>query len=119
MSVSPIADMFDRISLKYDVLNQLLSLNVDKVWRRKTAKVVAKSHPETILDLATGTADLAIALAKYNPQAHIIGTDISEKMLDIAKAKIAKHGLESQMVLYGVRRPCGCHGKDTDAERLA
>lgn len=97
MSDSPIAAMFDRISPKYDALNHLLSLNIDKVWRRKTAKVVAKNHPKTILDLATGTADLAIALAKRNPQAKIIGMDISEKMMEIGKAKIAKQGLENQI----------------------
>lgn len=99
MSDSPIAKMFDRISPKYDRLNHLLSLNIDKTWRKKTAKAVAKSQPETILDLATGTGDLAIALAKYNPQAHIIGLDISEKMLEIGKAKIAKQGLDNQIDL--------------------
>ena len=99
MSTSPIAAMFDRISPKYDALNHLLSLNIDKVWRRKTAKAVAKSQPKTILDLATGTADLAIALAKCNPQAHIIGMDISEKMLDIGKAKVAQRKMESQIEL--------------------
>ena len=99
MSTSPIAAMFDRISPKYDALNHLLSLNIDKVWRRKTAKAVAKSQPKTILDLATGTADLAIALAKCNPQAHIIGMDISEKMLDIGKEKVSKKGLANQIEL--------------------
>ena len=99
MSDSPIAVMFDHISPKYDALNHLLSLNIDKVWRRKTAKAVAKSQPKTVLDLATGTADLAIAVAKRNPQAHIIGMDISEKMLDIGKAKIKKQELENQIEL--------------------
>ena len=99
MSDSYIAAMFDRISPKYDRLNHLLSLNIDKLWRRKTAKIVAKSQPKNILDLATGTADLAIELAKRNPQAHIIGMDISEKMLDIGKAKIIKQNLESQIEL--------------------
>ena len=99
MSASPIAHMFDRIAAKYDVLNHLLSFNIDKVWRRKTAKTVAKCHPESILDLATGTADLAIALANHNPQAHIIGMDISEKMLDIGKQKVAKRQLEDQIAL--------------------
>ena len=99
MSDSPIARMFDRISPKYDRLNHLLSLNIDKTWRKKTAKAVAKSQPETILDLATGTADLAIALAKYNPQTHIIGLDISEKMLAIGKEKVKKQGLENQIDL--------------------
>ena len=99
MSISPIAAMFDRISPKYDALNHLLSLNIDKVWRRKTAKAVAKSQPKAILDLATGTADLALALAKRNPKAHIIGMDISEKMLDIGKAKVAQRKMESQIEL--------------------
>lgn len=99
MSASPIAAMFDRISPKYDALNHMLSLNVDKVWRRKTAKAVAKHHPKTILDLATGTADLAISLAKYNPMAYIIGMDISEKMLEIGKEKVAQKGLADQIEL--------------------
>ena len=99
MSASPIAAMFDRISPKYDALNHLLSLNIDKVWRRKTAKAVSRSCPKTILDLATGTADLAIAMAKRNPQARIIGIDISEKMLEIGKAKIREQNLENQIEL--------------------
>lgn len=97
--MSPIASMFDRISPKYDTLNHLLSLDMDKVWRQRTAREVAKRHPKTILDLATGTADLAISLAKHNPQAHIIGMDFSERMLEIGKAKIAKQGLGNQIEL--------------------
>ena len=99
MSATPIAAMFDRISPKYDALNHLLSLNIDKVWRRKAAKAVKKNQPITILDLATGTADLAIALAKHNPQAHIIGMDLSEKMLDIGKEKVAQRKMENQIEL--------------------
>lgn len=99
MSPSPIAAMFDRISPKYDALNHLLSLNIDKVWRRKVAKAVAKSAPKTILDLATGTADLAITMAKHYPQARIIGLDISEKMLEIGKSKIKKQNLKDQIDL--------------------
>ncbi len=99
MSDSPIATMFDRISPKYDALNHLLSLNIDQVWRLKTAMKVANHHPKAILDLATGTADLAIALAKRNPQAKIIGMDISEKMLELGKAKTEKRGLGSQIEL--------------------
>ena len=99
MSVSPIAAMFDRISPKYDALNHLLSFNIDKVWRRKAAKEVAKHHPADILDLATGTADLAIALAKHNPQARIIGIDISERMLEIGQEKVKQQKLENQIVL--------------------
>ena len=100
MSVSPIAAMFDRISPKYDALNHILSLNIDKVWRKKTAKIVSKTQPKTILDLATGTADLAIAMAKHNPQAHIIGLDISGKMLEIGKEKVKLQNLENQIELH-------------------
>ena len=100
MSNSPIASMFDRISPSYDHLNHLLSFNIDKIWRRKTAKAVSKSNPKTILDLATGTADLAIELARHNPQAHIVGVDLSEKMLEIGKAKVARQGLEDQIELH-------------------
>ena len=99
MSASPISSMFDRISPKYDALNHLLSFNIDKVWRKKTAKAVAKSQPNTILDLATGTADLAIAVAKRNPQAQVIGMDISEKMLDIGKEKVMHQNLANQIEL--------------------
>ena len=100
MSISPIAAMFDRISSKYDALNHILSLNIDKVWRKKTAKIVSKTQPKAILDLATGTADLAIAMAKHNPQAHIIGLDISEKMLEIGKEKVKLQNLENQIELH-------------------
>ena len=100
MSDSPIAAMFDRISPKYDALNHMLSLNIDKVWRKKTAKIVSKTQPKTILDLATGTADLAIAMAKHNPQAHIIGLDISGKMLEIGKEKVKLQNLENQIELH-------------------
>ena len=99
MSLSPIAAMFDRISPSYDRLNHLLSFNIDKVWRRKMAKLVAKQYPKTILDLATGTADLAIQLAKHNSQAQIIGADFSEKMLEIGKAKIQQQHLDNQIEL--------------------
>jgi demethylmenaquinone methyltransferase/2-methoxy-6-polyprenyl-1,4-benzoquinol methylase len=99
MSDSPIAVMFDRISPKYDRLNHLLSFNIDKVWRRKTAKAVAKAQPKTVLDLATGTADLAMAVARRNPQAHIIGMDISEKMLDIGRAKVVQQKMDEQIEL--------------------
>ena len=99
MSASPIAAMFDRISPHYDRLNHGLSLNIDKLWRRKTARLVAKSQPQAILHLATGTADLAIALARHNPQAHITGVDFSEKMLAIGRAKVKKQHLESQIEL--------------------
>lgn len=59
-----VADMFNNISKRYDLLNHLLSLNIDKGWRKKVVKMVAADEPKLVLDVATGTADLAIALAK-------------------------------------------------------
>lgn len=99
MNASPVAAMFDRISPHYDLLNHLLSLNIDKVWRRKTVSEASKQAPKRILDIATGTADLAILLAKKNPQARIIGMDISEQMLAIGNQKVKKQRLENQIEL--------------------
>lgn len=98
-STSPIAAMFDRISPRYDFLNHLLSLNIDKIWRHKTVKSVALHNPQNILDLATGTADLALQLARALPQAQITGLDFSEKMLEIGNEKIKKQGLENRIRL--------------------
>lgn len=99
MTNPSIATMFDRIAPRYDTLNHLLSFNIDKVWRKNVAKRVAESHPQTILDLATGTADLAIVLAKHNPKSQLIGLDIAEQMLEIGREKVKKHGLEAQIEL--------------------
>ena len=98
-STSPIAAMFDHISPRYDFLNHLLSFNIDKIWRRKTVKTVARHNPKNILDLATGTADLALELAKSLPHAHITGLDLSEKMLAIGEEKIKQKSLESRIGL--------------------
>ncbi|MDR2361751.1 MAG: bifunctional demethylmenaquinone methyltransferase/2-methoxy-6-polyprenyl-1,4-benzoquinol methylase UbiE [Prevotellaceae bacterium] len=81
-----IAAMFDDIAPHYDFLNHLLSLNIDKCWRQTLARRIARRHPAAILDVATGTGDLAIALHRQTT-AKITGIDISEGMLDIAKRK--------------------------------
>lgn len=90
--------MFDNISKRYDLLNHLLSLNIDKGWRRKVVRLVKADQPELVLDVATGTADLAIALAK-GTGAKITGADISEGMLSVGREKVAKKGLSSTIVL--------------------
>jgi len=82
-----VADMFDRIAGKYDFLNHFLSMGIDKGWRRKAIKEIARIQPQKILDVATGTGDLAIAALQTKPQ-QIIGIDISEGMLEIGKKKI-------------------------------
>ena len=93
-----VAEMFNNISKRYDLLNHLLSLNIDKGWRRKVVNLVKADEPKVILDVATGTADLAIALAK-GTGARITGADISEGMLDVGRVKVAKKGLHKSIVL--------------------
>src|SRR5690606_41931852 len=73
-----VEQMFANISHRYDFLNRLLSVGIDVSWRKKVVKMVTETEPKTILDVATGTGDLAIALAKKNPQAKITGFDISK-----------------------------------------
>lgn len=96
-----VVGMFNSIAPTYDFLNHFLSLNIDKVWRRKLVKLVAPYNPEQILDVASGTGDLAIALNRLKPKG-IVGVDISEGMLDVGRKKIAKKGLSSAIsLLYG------------------
>jgi len=95
-----VTKMFDNISGDYDGLNRVISFGIDVKWRKKVVKFVEKTNPETILDIATGTGDLAIALAKTNAS-KIVGLDISSGMLDIGKQKIIKKELQDtiEMVL--------------------
>ena len=90
--------MFDEISPKYDFLNHLLSFGIDRSWRKKLVQILGEHDPKTILDVATGTGDLAIAISVLNPK-KIVGIDISEKMLSIGKQKISQLGLESLITL--------------------
>ena len=91
--------MFDDISSHYDFLNHLLSFQIDKIWRHKTSRIVASHQPSAILDVATGTADLAIRMAKDIPTASIIGVDLSEKMLEIGRQKIKQEQLDQRIKL--------------------
>lgn len=87
-----VADMFNNIAGKYDFLNHFLSLGIDKGWRKKAIAEIAKVQPKTILDVATGTGDLAIAASKLNPE-KIIGIDIAAQMLDVGRQKLKEKGL--------------------------
>jgi demethylmenaquinone methyltransferase/2-methoxy-6-polyprenyl-1,4-benzoquinol methylase len=87
-----VEEMFDHISHRYDLLNHLLSANIDKLWRKKSIKMLHKFQPRSILDIATGTGDFAIAAAKLNPE-KIVGIDLSEGMLKVGRQKIEKRGL--------------------------
>ena len=85
--------MFNDIAPKYDFLNHFLSLGIDIQWRKKVRKLLAPYKPKTILDVATGTGDLAIELSKLEPE-KIIGLDIATNMLDIGKEKIKAKKLD-------------------------
>jgi len=95
-----VAEMFDNISPNYDKLNRSLSFGIDILWRRKIRRELNKLKPERILDVATGTADVAIEISKVNPK-EIIGVDISAGMLAIGKNKIKQkkltHVIELQL----------------------
>lgn len=89
-----IEEMFDEIASQYDLLNRVLSLRTDKRWRKKVRKELAQKKPGIILDMATGTGELAIELIQLHPE-KIYAVDLSKKMLDIAQQKVQESGLES------------------------
>ena len=93
-----VAQMFDDISGRYDFLNRLLSLGIDRGWRTKVRKALSEKQHGQILDVATGTADLAIELSKI-PDSNIVGVDISAGMLKKGDVKIAKAGLQKSIRL--------------------
>lgn len=88
-----VRSMFNNIAYRYDFLNHFLSAGIDIQWRKKVRRYLTPFKPLLILDVATGTADLAIELSKLNPQ-HITGTDIAAGMLDIGKVKIKQKKLD-------------------------
>ena len=90
--------MFDNIAYRYDFLNHFLSAGIDIQWRKKVRKLLAPQQPKQILDVATGTGDLAIELLKLNPE-NIVGIDISEGMLNVGKEKITKKKLDKIITL--------------------
>ena len=96
-----VAEMFDNISGKYDFLNHFFSLGIDKIWRRKVRNIVKDIPHKNLLDVATGTGDLAVALSKLK-DAQITGVDISNKMLEVGKVKVIKKNLSDRIELkYG------------------
>lgn len=96
---SQVARMFDNIAGKYDFLNHLLSLGVDITWRRKTIRSISPYRPNIVLDVATGTADLALEAAKQLQVEKIVGVDISSEMLEAGRRKIAKRAMSDLITL--------------------
>ncbi len=93
--------MFDRIAARYDALNRILSFGVDRRWRRRTVAALRLPPGARVLDLATGTADLAIAIAGAHPDAEVVGLDPSGAMLRAGRRKVAARGLAARVQLDG------------------
>lgn len=94
-----VREMFDRIAPAYDRLNHTLSFQVDRLWRRHVVRIVGGMKPSCVLDVATGTGDLALALARRMPDARVLGVDLSENMLAEARRKATACGLDERVVL--------------------
>ncbi len=90
--------MFDAIAPRYDLLNRVLSFGIDRRWRKKAVAMLREAQPERILDVATGTADLALEALTLDPQ-KVVGVDISEEMLKIGREKIDRLGLADRVTL--------------------
>lgn len=96
-----VKSMFNNIAPRYDFLNHFLSAGIDYSWRKKAIKLIGQSYPKTILDVATGTADLALEAVKLNPE-KIMGVDIADDMLKVGREKVAKKNLDQLITLeYG------------------
>lgn len=96
-----VAEMFDDIAHKYDFLNRFLSAGIDVTWRRKALAKLKPLEPKLLLDVATGTGDVAIMAARQLQPEKIVGIDISEKMLEAGRVKVKTKGLENVIELKG------------------
>lgn len=88
-----VEEMFDSIAPAYDFMNRAMTLGIDRWWRRVAVRMVGKKHPQRILDVATGTGDFAIDLYRKLQPEQVVGIDLSQGMLDVAREKIAKRDL--------------------------
>ncbi len=92
--------MFDDISPRYDLLNRLLSFGLDVLWRERLAAFLPRNEGQRVLDVATGTADVLLALIKDHRVQAGFGVDMAERMLDIGRAKAARLGFENRITLH-------------------
>lgn len=94
-----VASMFDKIAFRYDFLNRFLSAGIDVIWRKKALKQLVSLQPQTLLDVATGTGDVAILAYKILSPTKITGIDISSGMIELGRKKIAQLSLENKIEL--------------------
>src|SRR5205814_916703 len=93
-------EMFDAVAHRYDLLNRLLSLGIDQGWRRQAVAAMQLGPSSRALDLATGTADLAILAATSTPGARVDGVDPSRRMLELGRQKVERRGLSERVALH-------------------
>lgn len=91
--------VFESISGKYDMMNDILSFRRHKAWRKFTMKKMNMRHGDTAIDLCCGTCDWTISMAQASESGHIVGLDFSKGMLNVGRGKVAKHGLDQQVEL--------------------
>lgn len=94
-----VADMFNDIALRYDFLNRFLSVGIDQGWRKKAIRQLSEINPKSILDVATGTGDVAIMASGLLHPVKITGIDISDGMLEVGRQKVKKLGMENTIEL--------------------
>src|SRR6188474_1784003 len=94
-----VEEMFDSIAARYDLMNRLFSAGIDMKWRKKTIGLLKKIEPKTVLDVATGTADMAILCCRLLEPEKVTGLDLSSEMLDLGRKKIEKEGLANKIEL--------------------
>ncbi len=94
-----VRDMFDNIAPAYDFMNRAMTLGIDRWWRRVAVNMVKQAKPQRILDVATGTGDFAIGLYNRVKPRQVVGIDLSQGMLDVARQKIDERGLSGAIML--------------------
>ena len=93
-----VRSLFDSIAFRYDLINQVITLGQIGLWRRRVARKVGAGKPKLVLDMGTGTADLAVAIARRTDQeSHVLGFDLSPEMLRRAETKAKRHGLQGRI----------------------
>ncbi|MDA0939993.1 MAG: bifunctional demethylmenaquinone methyltransferase/2-methoxy-6-polyprenyl-1,4-benzoquinol methylase UbiE [Bacteroidetes bacterium] len=94
-----VARMFDGIAHRYDFLNHFFSLGIDVLWRKACIRILRKESPQRMLDVATGTADFAIEAVRMGLDVHVSGVDISARMLEVGREKVAARGWNDRIDL--------------------
>lgn len=94
-----VREMFDNIAPAYDVMNRLMTFGIDRNWRKSCVREAAETSPKKVLDIATGTGDLAVALARSIAGSHVTGVDLSPGMIEVGIKKVSEKGLQERIDL--------------------